>query len=166
MYDNRIKPLFDALKISTSGLAAQRRKLNVIAENIANVHTTNTPEGGPYRRKITRMVEVNSLISFANRLDKERLALQTPRIGHMDPEQETKRWHFSGVSAAQFRDDSEPILVYDPTHPDADENGYVKMPNINIVTEMVDMITAQRAYEANVSAIRTTKDMALKALEI
>jgi len=70
MYDNRIKPLFDALKISTSGLAAQRRKLNVIAENIANVHTTNTPEGGPYRRKITRMVEVNSLISFANRLDK------------------------------------------------------------------------------------------------
>ena len=166
MYDNRIRGLFDALKISTSGLAAQRRKLNAIAKNLANIHTTNTPEGGPYRRKITRLVEMNGRTTFANKLARERLMLATPRIGHMDPEKGLKGWRFAGVQASQVRDDSEPITVYDPTHPDADEFGYVEMPNINVVTEMVDMIGAQRAYEANVTAIKTTKDMAQKALEI
>ncbi len=166
MYDNRIRGLFDALKISASGLAAQRRRLNAVAENLANIHTTNTPEGGPYRRKITRLTEINRRTAFSNSLARERLMLATPRIGHLEPQAEVKGWRFSGVEAAQVRDNSDPITVYDPTHPDADEFGYVRMPNINVVTEMVDMIAAQRAYEANVTAIKTTKDMALKALEI
>ena len=80
MYDNRIEGLFDALKISTSGLAAQRRKLNAIAENIANIHTTNTPEGGPYRRKVTRLIELNRQMSFADQLVKQRMELSLIHI--------------------------------------------------------------------------------------
>ena len=166
MYSNKIDGLFGALKISASGLAAQRRRLNNIAENLANINTTKTEEGGPYRRKMTLITEINRKTRFWKSLAKARLEVATPRIGHRGVEPKRGERNFSGVQATDMRDDSPPILKYDPNHPDADQFGYVKMPNINVVKEMTDMITAQRAYEANVTAIKATKDMARKALEI
>lgn len=166
MYTNKIDGLFAALKISSTGLTAQRRKLNAIAENLANIHTTRTQEGGPYKRKITRFSEMRQHSSFLSNLTEKKLALHTPRIGHREKDLGYSMEPFSGVTASQEKDDSNPILTYDPNHPDADEFGYVELPNINVVTEMVDMITAQRAYEANITVIKATKDMAKKALEI
>ncbi len=166
MNDNRTEGLFSALKISATGLAAQRRKLNAITENLANIHTTKTAEGGPYKRKIVRFREIINRVRSSSGIGKNRLQMNTPRIGHFDNEASLKKWQFSGVKAEQMRDESPPILIYDPSHPDADEFGNVRMPNINIVTEMVNMITAQRAYEANVTAIKVTKSMVTKALEM
>ncbi|NQT34104.1 flagellar basal body rod protein FlgC [bacterium] len=166
MYSDKIEGLFGSLKISASGLAAQRRRLNNIAENLANINTTRTSEGGPYQRKITIITEINRKTRFWKSLAKARLEVTTPRIGHRGVESQGDERNFSGVQATDVRDGSPPILKYDPTHPDADQFGYVKMPNINIVKEMTNMITAQRAYEANVTVIKATKDMARKALEI
>ena len=166
MYSNRVEGLFAALKISSTGLTAQRRRLNAIAENLANIHTTKTPEGGPFKRRITRFTEMSQKSTFYANLAEKRLALSTPRIGHRGLDIGASVGEFTGVRATQELDDSDPLLVYDPKHPDADQFGYVEMPNINVVTEMVDMLSAQRAYEANVTALKATKDMARKALEI
>ncbi|MBS3947252.1 MAG: flagellar basal body rod protein FlgC [Dethiobacter sp.] len=131
--------IFQAMKISASGLTAERFRLDLIASNVANVNTTRTEQGGPYRRKTA---------VFAERLD------EASRAG-------------GGVRVAAVSvDRSEPRLVFEPEHPDADAAGYVAYPNINIVQEMVDMITATRAYEANVTAFNASKSMFLKALEI
>ena len=165
MIRNHIGGLFSAFKISTSGLMAQRRKINAISENIANIHTTKTETGGPYRRKVVRFKEIMKKSSL-NTNNEKRLLLQTPNSRHLSDELTSKPSCFSGVKAVESRDDSQPLLIYDPDHPDADESGFVEMPNINMVTEMVDLITAQRAYEANVTAIKASKAMAQKALEI
>ncbi len=128
--------------ISAMGLSAQRQRLDVVAENIANVNTTRTPDGGPYRRKQVVFETV--------------LAGQTA-IGP-DPK---------GVVVTEVTTDSAaPRSVYEPGHPEADARGYVNMPNVNIVDEMVDMISATRSYEANVTALNATKGMLTKALEI
>lgn len=128
--------------ISAMGLSAQRQRLDVVAENIANVNTTRTPDGGPYRRKQVVFETV--------------LAGQTA-IGP-DPQ---------GVIVTEVTTDSAaPRRVYEPGHPEADARGYVNMPNVNIVDEMVDMISATRSYEANVTALNATKGMLTKALEI
>lgn len=135
--------IFDSMKISSSALAAQRSRLNVVSSNLANIETTRTPEGGPYQKRdvVFRSVPV----SFAGVLDR---AVQ-------------------GVEVAGIRANSEPPkLVHDPAHPDADEQGYVAMPNINLMEEMVDMMSASRSYDANVTVIKSAKRMALKALEI
>lgn len=131
--------IFQAMQISASGLTAERFRLDLIANNVANVHTTRTEQGGPYRRKTA---------VFAERLDEARRGGGGVRV------------------AAVSADRSEPRLVFEPEHPDADAAGYVAYPNINIVQEMVDMITATRAYEANVTALNASKSMFLKALEI
>ncbi|MCL5982021.1 MAG: flagellar basal body rod protein FlgC [Firmicutes bacterium] len=131
--------IFQAMQISASGLTAERFRLDLIASNVANVNTTRTEQGGPYRRKTA---------VFAERLD------EASRAG-------------GGVRVAAVSvDRTEPRLVFEPEHPDADAAGYVAYPNINIVQEMVDMITATRAYEANVTAFNASKSMFLKALEI
>lgn len=165
MIRNHIEGLFSGLKISTSGLMAQRRKINAISENIANIHTTKTETGGPYRRKIIRFKEIMKKTSL-NSNSENHLFLKTSHGKHFNDELTSISSRFSGVKAEESRDDTPPLLIYDPDHPDADESGFVKMPNINMVTEMVDLITAQRAYEANVTAIKATKAMAQKALEI
>jgi len=139
----------DALKISSSGLTAQRVRMTVISSNLANMQTTRTPEGGPYRRKdvvfTTRPVES----SFSDIMQESLGAKQ------------------SGVRVAGIINDSKPpLLKYIPGHPDADEKGYVSIPNINMMEEMVNLLSATRGYEANVTAIKSAKDMALKALEI
>jgi flagellar basal-body rod protein FlgC len=138
---------FNSLRISASGLSAERLRMDTIASNIANVTTTRGEDGQPYKRKIA---------VFQENLERE-LNNKNGKI------EET----MLGVKAVGIEEDaSELRRVYDPSHPDADEEGYVEMPNVNILNEMADMISATRAYEANVTAMNATKGMFLKALEI
>jgi flagellar basal-body rod protein FlgC len=139
----------DALNISASGLNAQRVRMNVISSNLANVNTTRTPEGGPYQRKEVIFASQPGSPSFSEVLDAQRLQ------------------GVSEVKVEKVVNDSRPLLQkYDPHHPDADAQGYVTMPNINVIEEMVNMISATRSYDANVAAVKAAKNMALKALEI
>ena len=140
---------FHSIQTSASGLSAQRLRMNLISGNLANVNTTRTLNGGPYRRKeaIFAAQPVNS--SF-NKILTDRLKSQ-----------------FSGVRVEGiFEDRTEPLKKYQPSHPHADEEGYVAMPSINPMEEMVNMISATRGFEANVTALKAAKDMAIKALEI
>jgi flagellar basal-body rod protein FlgC len=140
--------IFSALRISSSGLTAERMRMDVIADNIANYETTRTSKGGPYVRKI---------VTFKENLDKE--------ISKNSGKYTTK---LNGVQVSRISEDTVSPLnkVYDPSHPDSDENGYVTMPNVNILNEMVDLISASRSFEANVTAVNSEKQMAMKALEI
>jgi flagellar basal-body rod protein FlgC len=140
---------FDALRISSSGLAAQRLRMNLISANLANMNTTRTKAGGPYRRKDPVFAAQAPAASFREMLGMRRREL-------------LKEVAVVGI----VEDSRSPIKKHDPTHPDADENGYVSMPNINLMEEMVNMISATRSYEASVTAIQSAKTMALKALEI
>jgi flagellar basal-body rod protein FlgC len=142
--------LFDAIDISASGLTAQRLRMDVTAENLANAQTTRTPEGGPYRRKSVVLQAAGS--GFAGQLAG---AVGGPAAAP------------AGVEVAAIVPDTTPLQrVYDPGHPDANANGYVLMPNVNPVTEMVDLIDASRAYEANVTAMQTTKSAFAKTIEL
>lgn len=143
--------LFDAIDISASGLTAQRLRMNVTAENLANAQTTRGEDGGAYRRKNVVLQEASGAGgNFGGAL--------TSAIGGGDP---------AGVEAvAIVPDTTPPRRVYDPGHPDADADGYVEMPNVNPVTEMVDLIDSSRAYEANVTALETAKDSFSKTLEL
>ena len=165
----KIAPLFASIDISASGMSAQRRKLTAIASNIANVETTRTENGQPYRRKIVVTKEVKESIPFS-----QMLALQDDRLVTTDPshiktvlDPVNSSDPVSEVTSKETVQKNNPYrLVYDPDHPDANADGYVRYPNINIVVEMVDMITASRSYEANAMAIESAKTMAKKALEI
>ena len=140
--------IFGAIDVAASGMTAERLRLDVISNNIANVNTTRTVEGGPYRRQFVAFESrQGDASSFANIM-----------AGQLQ---------LNGVRVSTIKKDDSPLrMVYEPGHPDADANGYVQMPNINIVTEMVDMMTASRAYEANVTSVNVAKSMMLKALEI
>ena len=160
-------PLFSAIDVSATGLAAQRQRMNAIAQNIANAETTRTPEGGPYRRQITVLSSLRMSAEFKTLFTGEKLRMMETQEGHLQPNyQRREQEQLRGVSSAIVRDQAPPRLVYNPNHPDANEEGYVEMPNINIVTEMVDMISASRSYEANVTAINAAKAMARRAVEI
>jgi flagellar basal-body rod protein FlgC len=125
--------------------------MDTISQNIANINTTRTENGTPYRRKMVVFEERSDSAPFSEYLTESSRNLMTGK----------------GVRAARIVEDQSPFKkVYDPGHPDADENGYVEMPNVDVITEMVNMISATRAYEANVTSINTTKGLALKALEI
>lgn len=138
--------VFNALKISSSALKAQTIRLNTIASNIANIDTTRTPEGGPYQKK---EVVFQSNGSFADNLE------------------QSLKGSVQGVDVAAIRSNqAPPRIIYDPSHPDANGEGYVAKPNVNLVEEIADMTSATRAYEANVTVIKSVKRMALKALEI
>jgi flagellar basal-body rod protein FlgC len=144
--------VFNAINISATGLTAQRLRMDVIAKNIANVSTTRTENGLPYRRQVVIFEEYCRNKAFSGFLSEESRKL-FPSSG--------------GVKVKGITDDKSPFKrVYDPGHPDADGDGYVLMPNVDTVIEMVNMISATRAYEANVTALNATKGMALKALEI
>ncbi|MCX7913364.1 MAG: flagellar basal body rod protein FlgC [Thermodesulfovibrionales bacterium] len=131
---------FGALKISATALWAQRQRMNVIASNMANVYSTRTDQGGPYRRK--------DVIFTATPIE--------ARIGQLE-----------GVKVVEIIETDEPLkLVYDPSHPDAREDGYVELPNINIIEEMVNMMMSFRAYEASISTFNITKAMFMKTLEL
>lgn len=138
-----------AIKISSSGLKAQRTRMNVVASNLANINTTRTAEGGPYRKK-----EV--IMSATGIKDKFGQELKASMNGKL------KEVKVSGI----VEDQSAPRKVYEPGHPDANEEGYVFFPNINLMQEMVNLISASRAYEANITAINASKSLALKAIEL
>ena len=140
---------FDALRVSSSGLSAQRIRMNLAANNLANINTTKTAEGGPYRRKDVVFASQPLEKTFGD-------TLESQMTGEL-----------SEVRVVGIIEDPRPLhTIHDPQHPDADKDGYVKTPNINLMEEMVNMISATRSYEANVTAIKASKDMALKALEI
>lgn len=139
----------NALHISASGLTSQRLRMNVVSSNLANSHTTRTPEGGPYKRKY--------IVFSAKPLETSFQKMIKSQINE-------KLFEVKVVGVIE--DQRPPVIKYDPQHPDADEKGYVSLPNINLVEEMVNMMSATRSYEANVTAINATKRMALKALEI
>lgn len=142
--------LFQSFDISASGMTAQRFRMDTISENVANVNTTNTGDGTPYRRKIVSFAE-KDVTPFGKVLMNSRQAY----VGN-------------GVKVAQVGEDysSDFIMEYDPSHPDADENGYVSYPNVNIVTEMTNLIDSSRAYEANATAFDASKQIAQAGLQI
>lgn len=152
--------MFGGIDAAASGLTAEKLRMDVISNNIANVSTTRTPEGRPFQRGYV-VFEPRSAVdqnTFSSLLSGELLTGAKPR---KDKKPGT------GVRAVRIEEDNTPgKMVYDPGHPDADARGYVTLPNVNIVTEMVDMITASRAYEANVTAIQAAKGMAQQALNI
>ncbi|MCB0877445.1 MAG: flagellar basal body rod protein FlgC [Thermoleophilia bacterium] len=142
--------MFDSMHISASGLAAERLRMDVIAQNLANANSTRGPDGQPYRRHevVFRSSDVGAEAG-----------------GQVSERASNDSLH--GVEPVAIVEDPSALrTVYDPSHPDADEDGYVHYPNVNPVTEMVDMMTATRAYEANVTAMNAAKNMALKALDI
>ncbi len=144
--------MFGGLEISASGLTAQRLRMDVTAENLANAQTTKGADGQPYRRKEVVLREV-AQGGFGAQLTAAMGTGSKARPG--------------GVEAAQIATDTTPgKLVYDPSHPDANAQGYVQMPNVDTVTEMVDLIDSSRAYEANVTAMQASKQMFTKTLEL
>lgn len=142
---------FNTMNVSATGLTAQRLRMDVISENIANVSTTRTADGTPYKRKTVVFQEIQGKDPFSMLLKD---AVEKAGQG-------------SGVRVTEIVEDESPgIKAYDPSHPDADEDGYVTMPNVNIVEEMVNMISASRSYEANITAINNTKAMIAKTMDI
>ncbi len=139
----------NGMNVSASGMSAQRLRLDIISQNIANVHTTRDADGNVYRRK-TVVFSEKDVTPFSDILMKS-----SGTVGN-------------GVKVTQIAEDTKSAMrrVYDPSHPDSDEDGYVTYPNVNAVQEMTDMISASRSFEANVTAFNATKNMALKALEI
>ena len=145
--------MFSAFDINASGLTAQRYRMDIISENVANANTTRTANGTPYRRKVVTFTEKGGQTSFSRILGKA--AYSHGYTG-------------KGVKVDGVYEDykTEMNMVYDPSHPDADENGYVTYPNVNIITEMTNLIDASRAYEANASAFNASKSIAQQGLEI
>ncbi|MDK2945268.1 flagellar basal body rod protein FlgC [Geotoga petraea] len=135
--------IFKSINISASGMSAERFRLNVISQNLANSDTTRTENGEPYRRKIVTFEEV------------------------LNGEKGKRKNDFGGVKVSSIEEDTTPFkLVYNPDHPDSNEEGYVRMPNVNVLKEMVDMMTAQRAYDLNAAVINSAKSMYNSALNI
>jgi len=158
---------FHQLNISRSGLTAQRRRMDAISENLANLHTTRGANGGPFQPRVTVMEEGEENRSFTT-LDLGRPArLWTTHPDHLRSTDEGgSDSPLAGVKADVMVQNRRPRMEYDPEHPDADERGYVAYPDINVVEEMTHLIAASRAYEANLTAMAAAKDMAGKALEI
>ncbi len=137
--------VFNSMKINASGLTLERLKMDIASTNIANVNTTRTEEGGPYRRK--EVVFQESLLNARNNI-----------TGQMEKKS-------FGVKVTEIMEDDENFkIIYDPNHPDADEDGYVMMPNVNMVDEMISLIKTQRSYEANITALNTSKNILKKRL--
>lgn len=140
---------FNGMNISSSGMSAQRLRMDVISQNIANVNTTRDENGNPYKRRAVVYAEKDST-PF------QEVFMRTTGVAG------------SGVKVTQIVEDRKTAMrkVYDPSHPDSDDDGYVTYPNVNIVQEMTDLIDATRSYEANVTAFNATKNMALKGLDV
>jgi len=145
---------FDGYNVATSGMSAQRERINIVSSNIANSQTTHSKDGGPYKKQNVVFEEV--LLETNNKLNKNNKAYN-----------DENSLSLKGVGVREILEaKDEPILKYEPTHPDANKDGYVAYPNINPVIEMVDLIEAMRSYEANVSAFKTQKDLDTKTLDI
>ena len=144
--------IFNSFNISASGMTAERYRMDIMAENLANAHTTRTEDGTPYRRKVVTFEErPQGAQAFSSFLGSA-----------------SSRFKGKGVRVGKVMEDewTQMTMVYDPAHPDADENGYVTYPNVNIITEMTNLIDASRAYEANSTAFNASKSIAMKGLEM
>lgn len=144
--------IFTSFNINASGMTAQRYRMDIISENIANADTTRTEDGTPYRRKVVTFEQrTGTGASFSNVFSRASSA-----------------YNGQGVRVSSVSEDTwtEMVMAYDPSHPDADENGYVTYPNVNIVTEMTNLIDASRSYEANATAFTASKSIAVKGLEL
>jgi len=140
---------FSSMNISSSALTAERTRMNLISSNLANASTTRTAEGGPYKRKDAVFAATPAESGFNRALNSA-------------AGQQARQVEITEI----VEDQNPPRMQYDPSHPDANAQGYVAMPNVNVVEEMADMINASRSYEANVTAVQAAKSMALKTLEI
>jgi flagellar basal-body rod protein FlgC len=158
----------NSFDISGYGLSAQRFRINIISENIANANTTRTDEGGPYRRKevIFKAVPFEKLLNEELEDNANFHEYENPLEEPEDDNAVAKPPIETVIVDKVVRDDSKPILKYDPTHPDANQDGYVAYPNINPVIEMADLLEATRAYQANVAAFQSAKTMANSAINI
>ena len=144
--------MFDSFNVNASGLTAQRYRMDVISENVANANTTRTEDGTPYVRKVVTFEEKNGNYDSFDTI-----------FGRA-----SSRYQAHGVKVSGTYEDTstEGSMVYDPSHPDADENGYVTYPNVNIITEMTNLIDASRSYEANATAFESSKSMAQQGLQM
>lgn len=144
--------IFKAFKISASGLSAERLRMDVVSANIANANSTRSAQGGPYKRQVALLSSVKEQAAYFKNV----FAKETD-----------KQAQLGGVRVVSVVEDPSPgKKVYEPTHPDANKDGYVEYPNVDVMKEMVEMITASRAYEANITVLNSTKSMALKTLDI
>jgi flagellar basal-body rod protein FlgC len=139
---------FTAMNVSSTAMTAERTRMNLISGNLANANSTRTADGGPYKRKDAVFTATPVVEKFSSTMDRARRGLDSVTV------------------SAIVEDSSPPRMQFDPTHPDADAKGYVALPNVNVIEEMADMISATRAYEANVTAAQAAKNMALKTLEL
>ena len=144
--------IFTSFNVNASGMTAQRYRMDIISENVANMNTTRTEGGGPYRRKVVVLESQSNQTAFQAALERAR--------GNQPQQQ-------GGVRVAEIAEDpSDFKLVYDPTHPDANDQGYVEMPNVDLVKEIADAMAANQAYSANVTAFNVLKQVTAKGLEI
>ena len=143
--------ILSSLGVSVSGMTAQRQRVNTISENIANVNTTRTPQGGPYRRRQVIFAAVSNDRTFDEELRAQNRSLDT-----------ATQVKVVGI----VQDNRSPIMRFEPGHPDANEEGYVAMPNVNMMEEMVNLMEASRSYEANVAAFNASKSMWQAALDL
>ena len=162
-----IKPNFSSFSISSKGMSIQKQQMNVITENIANTSTTRTEDGTPYKRKYISVEFEKNNLKRAGQFDNLQAGFKSSRSNHIMPNKHTSNSVDEiNFTSKELTDNSEGELVYMPDHPDANDDGYVSMPNVNIVTEMVDMISASRSFEANLTAFNAAKQIAKDSLEI
>lgn len=163
-----IGDFFSTFNISAAGLSAEKKQLSATAENIANAKTTRTLDGTPYKRKVLSRKAISQPVHFSGALDLARMNLQTSSGRHINA---------SGSSASglgpnrsrietKVKETDEFRKIYEPNHPDADEEGFVAYPDINVVSEMLELISASRAYEANITVMNSTKNLAKRSMEI
>lgn len=166
---NTVSNFFSTFKISSSALSSEKRRLAVTAENIANAETTRTEDGTPYKRKELVRETVSRRRLFNSALENARLQLQTSTPAHF-PSANYTPLGVDQTGSVEVKNTVEEIgefkRIYDPSHPEADEEGYVAYPEINVVSEMLELISASRSYEANITVMTATKNMARKSLEI
>lgn len=170
----KISPNFSSFNMSAKGMSIQKRKMDLVAENMANSDTTKTKEGIPYQRKY---LVVKNDASFADNFNFAQgsltLKMSANNEGHLQPtkftgpiNQSSNNLNDTGIESNVAIDKTQGNLVYMPDHPDANGEGYVELPNVNVVNEMVEMISATRSYEANLTAFNSSKEIAKDSLEI
>lgn len=160
---------FFGMKISAAGLSVQRKKMNLVSENIANVNTTKTEKGGAYQRKAMVVRQEKNAFNSNLELESNNLKLAATNEAHFSAPRQleiSKPAEMDSLNDEVVIDKKAGDLVYMPEHPDANADGYVQMPNVNVITEMVDMIAASRSYEANLTALNNSKQMVKDTLEI
>ena len=177
---NAPRPMFSALAIASSGLSAQRMRIDVIAQNLANAETTRTPQGGPYQRRYVQL-EAVAPATAGNATPTTTTAAVNAAVPGAQPAAGTAAQPAAAAATASpdtaditggvriasiGQDKTEGPLVYDPAHPDADKNGYVRMPNVSMTTELMDLMNARRIYEANATVFQVARAMLHKAIEI